>query len=189
MARTACGGVMSHGRSDEGSATIWILAIGLALVFGAVAIAMAGAGTLARHKAQAAADLAALAGALRTLEGEQAACQRAAEISARNGAQLVSCHLDGLDVVVVVEVAPALLAGTGVARAAARAGPVESAAHIELTDDHKGQSPQEGEPVGVLGQHRVVHRVRVREDGGHLRGPIRVRQMECPRRGLPAEFP
>jgi secretion/DNA translocation related TadE-like protein len=127
--RTARRVVISHRRSDEGSATVWILASGLVLVLAAVAIAMAGAGTVARHRAQAAADLAALAGALRTWDGEQAACQRAAEISARNGAQLVSCHLDGLDVVVAVEVAPALLAGIGVARAAARAGPVESSAH------------------------------------------------------------
>ena len=161
MARTARDDAMSHGRSDEGSATVWSLAIGLALVSAAVAIAMAGAGTLARHKAQAAADLAALAGALRTFEGEQAACQRAAEISARNGARLVSCQLDGLDVVVAVEVAPARLAGIGVARAAARAGPVESPAHMGLDDDHKGQSPQEGETVGVLGQHRAVHWIRV----------------------------
>ena len=159
--RTARGDVMSHGRSDQGSATVWILAIGLALASAAVAIAMAGAGTLARHRAQAAADLAALAGALRTFEGEQAACQRAAEISARNGARLVSCHLDGLDVVVAVEVAPVRLAGIGVAGAAARAGPVESSAHIGPNDDHKGRSPQEGEPVGVLGQHPVVHQVRV----------------------------
>ena len=35
-----------------------------------------------------------------SVEGERAACQRAADISARNGARLVECRLDGLDLVV-----------------------------------------------------------------------------------------
>jgi secretion/DNA translocation related TadE-like protein len=117
-------GRLSRRAGDGGSATVWVLGIGTVLVLVAVAMALAGAAAVARHRAQAAADLAALAGALRASEGEAAACQRAADVSTRNGARLVDCRLEGLDVVVAVEVAPALLSGVGVAHGAARAGPI-----------------------------------------------------------------
>jgi secretion/DNA translocation related TadE-like protein len=69
--------------------------------------------------------MAAFGAALRAWDGEPAACARAAELSARNGARLVACHLEGLDAVVTVEVDPAGLAGVGTARESARAGPDE----------------------------------------------------------------
>jgi secretion/DNA translocation related TadE-like protein len=90
----------------------------------AVTLALVAAATVARHRAQAAADLAALAAALRAWDGETAACARAAEMTARNGARLVACGLDGFDAVVTVEV-PAGVSRWGLARASARAGPVE----------------------------------------------------------------
>ena len=121
------GGLVRCQRSDTGSATVWVLATGVVLVLIAVTLAMAGAATVSRHRAQAAADLAALAGALRAWDGEPVACQRAADISARNGARLVECRLDGLDLVVAVEVVPTQLVVIGVARGVARAGPVDSA--------------------------------------------------------------
>ena len=53
--------------------------------------------------ADSAADLAALAGAVRVLDGEEAACRRAAEISAVNGAHLTACQVDGFDVTVRID--------------------------------------------------------------------------------------
>ncbi|MGH3680628.1 MAG: Rv3654c family TadE-like protein, partial [Natronosporangium sp.] len=79
------------------------------------------------HRAQSAADLAALAGAARAVAGQTAACARAGEIVAANGARLSHCRLDGLDLTVTVEVAPP--AGAGLHRTAlatARAGPVRA---------------------------------------------------------------
>jgi secretion/DNA translocation related TadE-like protein len=101
---------------DRGSASLWLLGVGLAVVLVAVAAAMIASAVVARHRAQAAADLGALAGAARVADGEATACDRAAELVRANGAHLVGCRVDGLDVVVTVEV--------GRARASARAGPV-----------------------------------------------------------------
>jgi len=109
--------------NDRGSATVWALAIGLVIVSTATVLALAGAASVARHRAQAAADLAAIAAALQVWDGEVAACARADDVSARNGARLVACRLDDLDAVVTVEVSPPLLARFGSARASARAGP------------------------------------------------------------------
>jgi secretion/DNA translocation related TadE-like protein len=111
---------------DHGSVTVWLLAVGLVIVLVAAGLAMVGGAVVARHRAQAAADLAALAGAIRAWDGEATACDRAADVSARNGAALLACQLDELDVVVTVEVVPDLLASHGAARASARAGPTES---------------------------------------------------------------
>jgi helicase/secretion neighborhood TadE-like protein len=112
-------------RGDRGSASVWVLAVGLAVIAVAQALVVIGSVTVARHRAQAAADLAALAAALKVLDGESAACARAAEMSARNGASLVACHLDGFDVVVTVEVVATGAPLWGAARRSARAGPVE----------------------------------------------------------------
>jgi len=111
-------------RGDRGGATVWLLGAGLLTVAFGVAIAGVGAAVVARHQAQAAADLGALAGAMHALEGEDVACRHAAEIVAANGGRLTACLLSGFDVLVTAEVAPsgyAALAGT--ARASARAGP------------------------------------------------------------------
>jgi secretion/DNA translocation related TadE-like protein len=112
---------------DRGGATVLVLAIGLVTVLVAIASAAVGAAIVARHRAQTAADLAALAGALDALDGVELACARAGEIAARNGGHLVACDVDGLDVVVTVEARPTGLAAVaGAAHASARAGPVES---------------------------------------------------------------
>ncbi len=92
-------------------------------------IAMLGVGgaVLARHRAQAAADLGALAAARSQLFGEGDPCARARDLTARQeGAPAVTgCVLDGQDVVVTVTVR-SLLGRFGVrdAVARARAGPV-----------------------------------------------------------------
>lgn len=82
-----------------------------------------GAAVIARHRAQAAADLAALAGAARLPDGPAAACATAHSLARRMGASESHCAVDGLDVVVTIAVA---LPGArlGPAQAGARAGPV-----------------------------------------------------------------
>jgi secretion/DNA translocation related TadE-like protein len=79
---------------------------------------------VARHRAQAAADLAALAGAARLPLGVSAACAHATAVAREMRVDDVGCLVDDLDVVVTVAVAVVV---AGVARAAARAGPVETA--------------------------------------------------------------
>lgn len=93
----------------------------------AVVLFVTGAGAylgsvvVARHRAQAAADLAALAAAARLPSGVAAACARATAVARGMGIDGAECRVDGLDVVITVRVAVAF---TGVAQAAARAGPV-----------------------------------------------------------------
>lgn len=84
-----------------------------------------GAVVVARHRAQAAADLAALAAAARLPSGAPAACARATLVAHEMQVDDVQCGIADLDVVVTVQVAFDIADGfTGVARAAARAGPV-----------------------------------------------------------------
>ena len=109
---------------DRGAATVWVLAAGLVVALFAVAVVAIGAAITARHRAQAAADLSALAGAALAVEGDSAVCARARLIAEANAARLVECHVEQYDVVVTVEVAvPALGTPGAVAKASARAGP------------------------------------------------------------------
>jgi secretion/DNA translocation related TadE-like protein len=101
------------------------MAIGLALVLMGVAGAAVGAARVGRHRAQTAADLGALAGAARAVEGAPAACERAAQFVAGNGGRATSCEVNGLEIVVRAEVTVTPLPGlTRHAEVAARAGPV-----------------------------------------------------------------
>ena len=92
----------------------------------AVLLCITGAGAylgsvvVARHRAQAAADLAALAAAAWLPHGNESACARAASIAGEMRVGTTRCEVQGLDVVVTVQVAVAF---GGTARAAARAGP------------------------------------------------------------------
>jgi secretion/DNA translocation related TadE-like protein len=117
--------VFSGPQRDRGAASLLLLAIGLALVAGGVAGAAVGAVRVGRHQARVAADLGALAGAVRVIEGEAVACARAAELVTANGGRLTSCRADGLDLIVRAEVTVRPLPGlTRTADAAARAGPI-----------------------------------------------------------------
>jgi secretion/DNA translocation related TadE-like protein len=116
-----------RGAGDRGSASLWLLAVGLVLVVVAMTAATVGAIRVARHQAQTAADLGALAGAARVLHGPQAACARAGAFVAANGGRLRGCQADGLDLQISVEVtarAPGLPGLSPVVGASARAGPV-----------------------------------------------------------------
>ncbi len=104
-----------------------VLAVGLVLLGLGAAGAAVGAARVARHEARTAADLGALAGAMRILEGPDTACARARELVSRNGGRLAACTVEGLDLVVGVEVDVTPLPGlTRTAHAAARAGPVRA---------------------------------------------------------------
>ncbi len=98
------------------------MAVLLALTAGGAAV---GEAVVARHRAQAAADLSALAGAQRALYGTAPACAEATVVARRMGAAVTRCVVDDLDIVVSVDI-PVVLGrfGVGQARAAARAGPV-----------------------------------------------------------------
>lgn len=92
----------------------------------AVAGAILGSAVIARHRAQAAVDLAALAAAAQVGSGRDVACSTAAALMAATGRGTVtSCVVVDLDVVLTVEV-PVSLGRWGVhaAHAQARAGPV-----------------------------------------------------------------
>lgn len=102
-----------------------IAATAIAVLFAVAAGGIGlGAAVAARHRAQAAADLAALAAAALLPEGAVTACGRAAALAERLMVRQTSCRIDGLDVVVTVAAPVGVAAGVlGPARAAARAGP------------------------------------------------------------------
>jgi secretion/DNA translocation related TadE-like protein len=113
--------------SDRGAGTIFVLALGLLLIAAGVAGAAIGSVRVGRHEARTAADLGALAGAVRVIDGPPAACARAARLVAANDAILTSCVVYELEIVIYVEVEVTPLPGfTRRAQAGARAGPVYS---------------------------------------------------------------
>jgi secretion/DNA translocation related TadE-like protein len=127
-ATTRLAGPVSAGEPDRagerGAASILLLAIGLVLVAGGIAGAAVGEARVARHRAQTAADLGALAGAVHVLEGPASACAAAQRLVSANDGVLVDCEIQELDLIVHVEVTAPHLPGP--ARAAARAGPVST---------------------------------------------------------------
>lgn len=94
----------------------------------ALGIMVIGSAIVARHRAQASADLAALAAAGRLASGVEAACNAAASVAGAMHSAITTCRVEDLDVIVGVEVAVDLGRwGLGSARTAARAGPAEPA--------------------------------------------------------------
>ncbi|HEY6743795.1 MAG TPA: Rv3654c family TadE-like protein [Lapillicoccus sp.] len=113
---------------DRGSGTVAAVGVAgvlLAMTVGALLVVSA---VVAAHRAQAAADLGALAAAAAMARGESssAACARGATVAARNGAVLASCRAaTDLSVEVLVEVR-ATAPRVGSAAARSRAGPSTS---------------------------------------------------------------
>jgi secretion/DNA translocation related TadE-like protein len=85
-----------------------------------------GSAVVARHRAQAAADLAALAAAARLPAGPEMACAQATTVAREMRVDGIQCAVDDLDAVVTIEMRVAV-GGWGWARAAARAGPDNAA--------------------------------------------------------------
>lgn len=91
-----------------------------------VAAIWVGSAVVARHRAQAAADLAALAAAHRVPAGRTTACRGAQSLAAAMGASVTKCELDHVDVYLTVQVHTGARLG-GVAEATAKAGPALAA--------------------------------------------------------------
>lgn len=106
--------------------TIWTVG-GIAAVMVVVSgVLLFVSAVVARHRAQSAADLAALAAASWAVAGEGQACGQAGWVTERMGVVLRTCRLDGLDALVEVVAPPTGGLGEfGAAAAKARAGPVE----------------------------------------------------------------
>lgn len=115
----------SLARDEHGVATVLAAVLIAALAALTLAGVQIGSAVVARHRAQAGADMAALAAAIWLPGGAESACRQAAAVSRAMGAALSRCDIDDLDVVVDVEVATGRLLG-GRAHAAARAGPVHA---------------------------------------------------------------
>ena len=87
-----------------------------------------GSAVIARHRAQAAADLAALAAAVHLADGTDAACTQASALARAMRTALTQCVVEDLDVIVTVDApVPFGRLGVGRARATARAGPADTA--------------------------------------------------------------
>jgi secretion/DNA translocation related TadE-like protein len=87
-------------RDEGGAATIVVVAMAGVLMFVMVGLGAAGGLVVAQRRAQAAADLTALAGA--TATGD--ACVEAGRVAAANQAALDQCRPDGEELSVVVSV-------------------------------------------------------------------------------------
>ncbi|MWA06888.1 hypothetical protein F8568_042425 [Actinomadura sp. LD22] len=124
--RRWCRRAVERGRGDRGAGTIWVVAFMAVIWVGGVAAVEVGGVRAARHRGDAAADLAALAGAARVADGAADACGRAREIAKRSGALMARCRVRGEVVEVAVTVAVRVPLGGGAVRirSRARAGPV-----------------------------------------------------------------
>jgi len=111
-------------RDDRGMATVLACFCAMALIALMLVAVQLGAATVARERAEAAADLGALAGAASVLGGAQAACNAVARVVSANGGTLGSCVLQGADIQVVATVDVGIGPLSRRAEARARAGPV-----------------------------------------------------------------
>ena len=112
--------------ADRGAGSILVLSAVAVVLTAALAVLTLAAGYDARHRAAAAADLAALAGAGQVRLGVEPACSLARTVAAANGGVIKSCAVEGEQVVVSVAAAifgptrwlpdPVLRARAGVAR-------------------------------------------------------------------------
>jgi secretion/DNA translocation related TadE-like protein len=91
--------------ADRGAGSILLLSAVAVVLTAALAVLTLTAGYDARHRAAAAADLAALAGAGQVRVGVEPACSLARSVAAANGGVLRSCVVEGEQVVVSVAAA------------------------------------------------------------------------------------
>lgn len=139
---------------DRGSATIWVLTCSTLVLLLALVVAIRAAAALTRHRAEAAADLAALAGAGRIGYVGDAAeiCGAAEAIVTANGGLLLACSAslqpDGLSGTVSVRAAiPARLPVVGDLRATASARAERLPAGFTSPDDAVGRPAVRAPPV------------------------------------------
>lgn len=110
-------------RDERGASSLLVLAMCGVVVFLGFGLVAATAIVRTHRSAQAAADLAALAGAEAAVHG-RAACPTASDLAGRNGSRLVDCTVAGTVVTVEVEVVgPRIVGRRFDVSAQARAGP------------------------------------------------------------------
>ncbi|QFG23301.1 hypothetical protein F7P10_21450 [Actinomadura sp. WMMB 499] len=124
--RGLAAGGFGPGERDRGAGTLWVVAFMAVIWMGGVAAMAVGGVRAARHRGDAAADLAALAGAAHAAEGRAAACRWAREMAGASGARLERCTVRGEVVEVRVAVRVRGPGEIGELRivSRARAGPV-----------------------------------------------------------------
>ena len=110
-------------RGDGGVATVWTAVVVAVLAGVAVFGCWLATAVAARHRAEAAADLGALAAASHATEGPAKACERARQVADRMSVTLLSCRWQRLDALVEVRGAWPGPAGWAAPTARARAGP------------------------------------------------------------------
>ncbi len=111
-------------RGDGGMATVLACVCALALIAATALALQFGATVVARHRAENAAEMGALAGAGEMLSGADVACSAAARMVAQNSAAVESCTVEGADVLVTASVDVRVGPLRGRATGRARAGPV-----------------------------------------------------------------
>ncbi|SDK44523.1 Rv3654c family TadE-like protein [Streptomyces indicus] len=84
-----------RGRDDRGSATVWVVGLIGVLCLILAGLLLAAQAVVARHRAGAAADLAALAAADHALRGQEAACASALRVARAQGTDVVRCAVRG----------------------------------------------------------------------------------------------
>ena len=113
-------------RDQRGAATVLVMPFVGVLALVTVVLAFQGGVLVTQRRVQAAADLAALAGAAALQRGDDG-CAAASAVAGRNGARLSGCQVSGTagrDVVVTVERdGPAVLGRSVTVEVSARAGP------------------------------------------------------------------
>jgi secretion/DNA translocation related TadE-like protein len=88
--------------NEQGSVAILVTCVILALLSLTGTLAMLGQVFIQQRVIESAADLAALAGAQKLIDGEQEACANARKVALLNDTQLVACTSDPTSVLVVV---------------------------------------------------------------------------------------
>ena len=112
-------------RDDRGVATVYAC-LGIVVLLAITALAVhLGAAALARQRAEIGADLAALAGAAKVLQGPDVVCASVVRVAVANGVDVQSCSVLGTDVMVTVTARAGAGLFAGLASGRARAGPVE----------------------------------------------------------------
>lgn len=112
--------------TDRGSATVWAVGGIAVLCLVAAVVSTYGSVVQTRHRAESAADLAALAGAAYAPYGESFACGRARWVAAHMRVRITECVLSDWDVSVQVSATlPAGLAHFGPLVTHSRAGPAD----------------------------------------------------------------
>ncbi|MCW2764398.1 MAG: hypothetical protein JWO11_357 [Nocardioides sp.] len=121
--RPTAGACLPIPRGERGSVSLFAIACLAVLLLLGSALGVVAAMVRDHRLAQSAADLAALASAAAVAEGGDG-CAAGAAIAEANGARVVSCRVEDLDVVVTVEVeGPHWLGQVADLGAEARAGP------------------------------------------------------------------